>query len=153
MVEQERVQQRLEAIDKLLSDSDIEELYASDRANLNQIKSLADSTIPPDVDELASAFFSECDIEINDVDPVIPPVVRLLLSVAKVKGWRLKKNILETKVETWIIRAPSLSLQISLGTHTIYHSSCHECGRTFDEKRFFCPDCSAQIVDESHYTA
>lgn len=143
----EKQKLRVKAIKQLLSPSDIEELYAEDKPTFEQLQSIAETQIPPEVDDAVSTFLAELDIEIAGVDPMIKPAIRVIFHASKWKGWDLKQHVLETKVQTWIINAPTASLALKTPTPSIYHASCPECDEKFDEKRYICPNCYTLIVE------
>lgn len=136
---------RLRAIRQLLSQSDIEQLYGADQATLREVKSLVDREIPPEVDEALTTFLAEWDIDLEGVDPLVAPALRIIFLAGRVEGWQLKQRVLATKVNEWIIRVPTEELEVKTPSPSIYHSSCPECGEKFDQKRYVCPECWAQV--------
>lgn len=137
---------RLRAVKQLVNQSDIDQLYGNDQATLEMIQSKATTEqIPPEVDEAVTTFLSEFDIELGGSDVLIAPVLRVLFTVARVKELSLRRRILATKVEQWIIRAPVSTTTLETPDPDLYKSSCHECGEEFNERRHVCPSFNALI--------
>lgn len=146
MADREVQELRLQAVKDLLSQSDIEQLYGRDQATLENLRSLAErAEIPNEVDEAVSTVLAEYDVDLEGVDPLVKPALQVLFLGARVKGWELRERILRTKVREWIIEAPPAKVEVRTPSASIYISSCHGCGRKFDEKRYICPDCGALV--------
>lgn len=137
---------RLQAVKELLSESDIEKLYGRDQATLEKLRSLAErAEIPNEVDEAVSTVLAEYDVDLEGVDPLVKPALQVLFLGVRVKGWELRERILRTKVREWVIGVPTAKAEARTPPPSIYISSCHGCGRKFDEKRYICPDCGALV--------
>jgi hypothetical protein len=104
-----------------------------------------DREIPPDIDDIVSTFLAEFDIGIGGVEPNVEPILKVLFLAGRVKGWELKQRVLATKVKEWMIRVPAAKAEARTPEPSIYHSNCPECGETFDQKRYVCPECWAQV--------
>lgn len=142
----EETEVRLRALNKLRKNADIEKLYGSDEATFRKIQSLAETEIPPEVDEAVTTFLDESDIGPLDLEFPVKDALDVVFLASRVHGWKVKHNVLETQVQEWVVRIPPAGLTIGEPPiPTIYHSSCHECGEKFDEERYICPNCSAQI--------
>lgn len=146
MIDREVQELRLQALKELVSQSDIEELYARDEATLERLQSLiARTEIPREVDEAVSTFLAEYDIDLEGVDPLVKPALHVLFQGVRDKGWKLKTNVLATRVCGWIVDVPTAELELETPSPSIFISSCHECGKKFDEQQYFCSDCRAFI--------
>ena len=131
---------------KLVSQSDIDELYGRDEDFFEKMKSRAETQVPPEVDETVSTLLGEADIEIADTDLVMKPGISVLIQMSIVEGRIVKQRILDTEVKKWLVRVSTASLGVNTPSPSIYQSSCHEYGEKFDEKRYICPNCWTQII-------
>lgn len=128
-------------IRKLVSQSDIDELYGRDEAFFEKMKSGAETPVPPEVDETVSTLLGE----IADTDLVMPGI-SVLIPYCRVKGGIVKQRILDTEVKKGLIGVSTESLRVNEPSPSLYQSSCHECDEKFDEKRYICPSCWTQII-------
>lgn len=128
-------------IRQLVSPSDIDELHGRDEDFFEMMKSGADTPVPPEVDELVSTSLAD----IADTE-VMNPAISVFIQIIRVKGGIWKQRILDTEVKKGLVGVSTEHLRINEPSPSIFHSSCHECGEKFDEKRYICPSCWTQII-------
>lgn len=135
------MKRRLELIQTAaLSEDDIEELYGEDQPTLETIKNIARSEIPTEVDDIIEAGLSETDVEFGELDFLLREIARVFVFAGRVSGSKIKWNILLTKVENLVMRAPTEELTVTMNSPSVM-MSCPECGEELGVDPNFCSNC------------
>ena len=148
MVDSEEIEIRRGAMNQLLSQDDIDELFGRDQARLEKIQSLDDTSIPPEVDKIVSTFLAEYDIDIDGVDILTAKALRMIFLAVRVHGWVLKQQVLATKVREWLVEPSSAAIDSeALSPDSVFISTCYNCDEEIDKKRYECPNCGTTIME------
>lgn len=143
----DRFRRKVKIIKNAVTDDDIEQLYSDDKPTLDVLKSVAQSEIPSEIDDVIESAFSEYNVEFGELDLPEKELIRIFVWAGRLTGTKIKWNILLTQVEEIILRMPTHTLTLDTPTPEIFQS-CPECGTELRGESNLCKICGWNSNDE-----